>query len=454
MLEAIEYALEHAEALELDEQALESLKRQSDMFRPMLQELTQEMIRNNESERIAAQGAAQWEAAQAGAGEAAVAAAADIDIQRQAVIELAREQGAAADPVLNLIARNRDYQTALANLQTVEGDSTASAEDLQLANEEVLRTYGDLVTAKGPFAAAMGENTQAFIDQAREAGISEDAINDFITILMGIPTDIDIDIAATVSMYGDVQRLEALIRAGGVPGVVVGEVPGFAEGGVVPGPKDAPMLATVHGGEYVLSNDMLDNLKQGIASGSPSWLPLTGVGNGTYQSLLSEAFPGLVDDLIATIDEGDNTSHRDLLELIYGTNQLGNSINDMVTYQAILTEAFPDLVSNLMGAIGGPTGTGGGGAGPDIDALIDTLINDYGLVNNMGPDFSESLVRSLLENAFLSGGLGSYGSTIIPAATAEPAVNVTVQGSVISEQDLSNLVREIIADYMRRTGTG
>jgi hypothetical protein len=72
----------------------------------------------------------------------------------------------------------------------------------------------------------------------------------------------------------------------------------------------------------------------------------------------------------------------------------------------------------------------------------------------MGPDFSESLVRSLLENAFLSGGLGSYGSTIIPAATAEPAVNVTVQGSVISEQDLSNLVREIIADYMRRTGTG
>lgn len=47
----------------------------------------------------------------------------------------------------------------------------------------------------------------------------------------------------------------------------VGHFFGFADGGPVPGPKGAPMLAVVHGGEYVLSNDMLSG-KTSAGSGA------------------------------------------------------------------------------------------------------------------------------------------------------------------------------------------
>jgi hypothetical protein len=40
-------------------------------------------------------------------------------------------------------------------------------------------------------------------------------------------------------------------------GGAVGKMLGFADGGPVPGPIGAPQLAVVHGGEFVLSNDML-----------------------------------------------------------------------------------------------------------------------------------------------------------------------------------------------------
>jgi hypothetical protein len=46
---------------------------------------------------------------------------------------------------------------------------------------------------------------------------------------------------------------------GGVTGTLskIGGWLGFEEGGFVPGTKGAPSFAIVHGGEYVLSNDML-----------------------------------------------------------------------------------------------------------------------------------------------------------------------------------------------------
>lgn len=43
---------------------------------------------------------------------------------------------------------------------------------------------------------------------------------------------------------------------------------GFAEGGRVPGPPGAPMLAVVHGGEYVLSNDMQRGVTPVVGLGS------------------------------------------------------------------------------------------------------------------------------------------------------------------------------------------
>lgn len=61
-------------------------------------------------------------------------------------------------------------------------------------------------------------------------------------------------------------------HAAGNVGHAIGNVGrwfGFADGGPVPGPKGAPMLAVVHGGEYVLSNDMLDG-RASIGAGAGS----------------------------------------------------------------------------------------------------------------------------------------------------------------------------------------
>lgn len=62
---------------------------------------------------------------------------------------------------------------------------------------------------------------------------------------------------AISTIAGGIGKVASVIGsvAGGVGGALgaVGHLFGFAEGGVVPGPKGAPMLAVVHGGERVLS---------------------------------------------------------------------------------------------------------------------------------------------------------------------------------------------------------
>lgn len=65
---------------------------------------------------------------------------------------------------------------------------------------------------------------------------------------------------------------------------------GFADGGPVPGPKGAPRLAVVHGGEYVLSNDMLDgrtSVSGGLGPASSSGPPVIQI--FTEGSLLTQA---------------------------------------------------------------------------------------------------------------------------------------------------------------------
>jgi len=84
---------------------------------------------------------------------------------------------------------------------------------------------------------------------------------------------------------------------GGAAGKVGGFL-GFDDGGFVPGAKGAPMLAIVHGGEYVVSNDMqtgakpIDNriMHSGFATaGAPSGggmtpLPVAGTGRSGDQA--------------------------------------------------------------------------------------------------------------------------------------------------------------------------
>lgn len=71
----------------------------------------------------------------------------------------------------------------------------------------------------------------------------------------------------------------------------VGNFFGFADGGPVPGPKGAPMLAVVHGGEYVLSNDMLSGkvpagaAVSGVSSAAGGGAPVNVYVNGLFSHL-------------------------------------------------------------------------------------------------------------------------------------------------------------------------
>jgi hypothetical protein len=58
---------------------------------------------------------------------------------------------------------------------------------------------------------------------------------------------------------------------------------GFDQGGPVPGPPGAPMLAVVHGGEYVLSRDMISGMRSArLPTAGAAGVP---VGQGTPQRM-------------------------------------------------------------------------------------------------------------------------------------------------------------------------
>lgn len=80
-------------------------------------------------------------------------------------------------------------------------------------------------------------------------------------------------ITSAVQHVGDViSSVFSNIRStiGGATNIISGvsHMLGFAEGGPVPGPKGRAQLAVVHGGEYVLSNDMIDSIT-GSGVGNP-----------------------------------------------------------------------------------------------------------------------------------------------------------------------------------------
>lgn len=55
------------------------------------------------------------------------------------------------------------------------------------------------------------------------------------------------------AVSGVAKTITDMIPGSGIVGNIIGKIPGFAEGGVVPGPAGAPRLAVVHGGEQILT---------------------------------------------------------------------------------------------------------------------------------------------------------------------------------------------------------
>lgn len=96
----------------------------------------------------------------------------------------------------------------------------------------------------------------------------KDTVNTIWGIIKPIFDMISNAVGGIQSALGGVQSAAGSVGnfVGGV-GNSIGSFFGFADGGPVPGPKGTPMLAIVHGGEYVLSNDMLSG-RSSIGGGS------------------------------------------------------------------------------------------------------------------------------------------------------------------------------------------
>lgn len=82
---------------------------------------------------------------------------------------------------------------------------------------------------------------------------------DFIAFVNNAHPNLDVKIAGQSATADQIHSL-ALAQHGQV-GLK------FDDGGLVPGPKGTPVAATVHGGEFVLSNAMLDAAARGTANG-------------------------------------------------------------------------------------------------------------------------------------------------------------------------------------------
>jgi TP901 family phage tail tape measure protein len=190
-----------------------------------------------------------------------------------------------------------DFQTQIDNVSkalqdngTVMDGNSASARNnrdaIRGAVQSMLNNYDAQIQVTGPTQAAT-DKFKAQVDQLiQNSSQSEDTrkkVRAFIDTLNAIPKDIP-PIKITVDTYGGLQKIDELnnriINLGGTlaTAMQVGKTPvkAYAEGGTVPGPKGAPQLAIVHGGEVIVSND--DQARMSIFSGPA---PMSPFGGGT-----------------------------------------------------------------------------------------------------------------------------------------------------------------------------
>jgi len=120
--------------------------------------------------------------AQQGLEDSLEATTEELQAQRQAVIALAREQVAAADPIINLIRRREDLETAQAELAEIEAAGTERADELQGAQLRLIEATGALEVAEVTVKTAIDETTEGFINQAIAAGLAEEAIDRLLDV--------------------------------------------------------------------------------------------------------------------------------------------------------------------------------------------------------------------------------------------------------------------------------
>jgi hypothetical protein len=426
---------------------------------------------NADTQRIAAQAAAQWEEAQRRAATGAYEASEATDAERESVERLAAAHLAAVNPVIAVFEAQQRHTEAQAALTAAQQSGELTQRELTAVEQEAIQAQLEMEASLMVLHDQMGSNIQQFVEAAERAGLTRDRINELTEALYGIPAYVPIDIDAVVSITGDVGRLESLLRSGDVGHVTVGDsVIGFAEGGVVPGPKDAPMLATVHGGEYVLSNDMLADLARGLTGSLPSFLT-RGSGSGSSSDLLANPPKGSILDELASI-VGSGTVIDEIVDNVPSGSSLGSMITPLRRGSAgdtiTATVGSGTVLQTIVGSVGSGTSLGSmttplpqGSAG---DAIVSTIGSDSVLQQMVTPAPDDSLL-SLITGRFGFEIFGSnrpeptFGTSGVPIPTTPLTsgtgdVYISIGGSVIGVDDLEREIRGALATSSRRTGAG
>jgi len=160
-----------------------------------------------------------------------------------------------------------EYRSAVNQLEQAKLNAAGAAMTMEAADQTLANTLHDkgvpgLVDFRDTLAAA--EAKQHDVTGATQAQI--DKVNALIAFLGGMPPDkttsihadtaqANRDLDETNAKADNAARARVLTISASLIGsaaAIVAHIPGFATGGVVPGPTGAPVLAVVHGGETII----------------------------------------------------------------------------------------------------------------------------------------------------------------------------------------------------------
>lgn len=200
------------------------------------------------------------------------------------------------------------------NGKALDGDSQQAVNN-QLAFQQLTNDVLQYYQQQRNGNVSINDATKAMDDQITQIealgtqfGLSKDEVDKFLAklglIKQSYDTTVNVDTSGAMAAIDRLNNAASnlnydLAHPGG--GLGAGHGAQYADGGFVPGPKGAPQYATVHGGEYVVSNNMqagraaIDaKILARMGAGprpAPGALPLTS-GGGTTVVYVTNHFAG------------------------------------------------------------------------------------------------------------------------------------------------------------------
>lgn len=203
--------------------------------------------------------------------------------------DLAAAQTQGAQAALGLDAA---YANQIATMQKNHETKASIIEQLEAEKNKYVTT-----------APAIAAAIQSQIDKLNGVKFSADQLPGAKSVAIGADTSpFNNALAGVATGLIGVSNSSASPTIGGPGGTGRTLHIGWAEGGPVPGPRGAPLFGTVHGGEYVLSADVVDRIKRGAPSlGASAGIASGGAsGGGRGPTVIHQHFDAsLATDLVA-----------------------------------------------------------------------------------------------------------------------------------------------------------